>query len=94
MHGQYIWTCPILVSHFHQIDVFTGYISTIAGDGTPTTIAGAGPATGSGINLPLGLAFDAAGNMYIGDIHFGSSVYSRIRKVAVGGQVYRDGRPV
>ena len=86
-------TCfGLLSDRFCQI--FTGYISTIAGDGTQAIIAGAGPATGSGISQPLGLAFDAAGNMYVGDLNLGTPSNSRIRKVAVGGQVYQDGSPV
>jgi sugar lactone lactonase YvrE len=54
-----------------------GIISTIAGTGAAGTDGDGGPATLARINRPVGVAADAAGNVYIAE-RFGS----RIRKVA------------
>jgi hypothetical protein len=64
-------------------------VRKISASGTIVTVAGVtangfagdgGPATAAKLNYPTGLAFDAAGNMYIGD-----DVNSRIRKVNTSG---------
>jgi RHS repeat-associated protein len=45
----------------------SGYINTIAGDGTAGFIGDGGPAISSEINTPYGAAVDSAGNIYIAD---------------------------
>jgi sugar lactone lactonase YvrE len=73
-----------------------GVVSTFAGDGTAGYVNGS-PADGSQarFNVPIGLGFDAAGNLYVGD-----KGNARIRKVMPDGTVttlagssggYRDG---
>lgn len=57
----------------------SGTISTIAGDGFNPAVDG-GPALSSGLNDPIGVAVDAAGNVYIADSH-----NHRIRKVDTNG---------
>jgi uncharacterized protein (TIGR03437 family) len=58
-----------------------GLITTVAGLGTPgTDPADSGPATGARLSAPFGVAFDAAGNLYIGDNRF-------IRKVSPDGMI-------
>lgn len=57
-----------------RVDVRTGIISTFAGNGTPpqnsrSPAGDGGPATMANLNNPVGLAFDAAGNLYIGDFN-------------------------
>jgi hypothetical protein len=67
-----------------RVDAGTGIITTVAGNGNPSgnadgkgTFSGdGGPATSAGLSLPYGVAFDAAGNMYIPD-----SANNRVRKV-------------
>ena len=54
-------------------------ITTFAGSNTPGNSGDGGPATQARLNTPEGLAFDAAGNLYITDD--GSAV---VRKVAAG----------
>ena len=54
-----------------------GIISTVAGNGTPTFSGDGGPATRASLQLPLGLAADQDGNLFVAD---GSSY--RLRKVA------------
>jgi len=46
----------------------SGVISTVAGSSTAAVYAGdGGPAVGASLNVPNGIAFDSAGNMYIAD---------------------------
>jgi hypothetical protein len=54
----------------------TGIITTIVGNGTAGFSGDGGLATSAEINLPYGIAFDAAGNLYIADQN-----NNRIRKV-------------
>ena len=67
----------------HRVRKVTGgTISTVAGSGT-AGFAGDGGAAGSAqLNLPFGVAVDAAGNLYIAE--FGNN---RVRKVAAGGTI-------
>lgn len=48
-------------------EVSGGVITTVAGNGTDSYSGDNGPATGAGLGLPLGLAVDASGNLYIAD---------------------------
>lgn len=59
--------------------VSNGVISTIAGNGTLGFSGDNGPATSAQLNDPLGVAVDAAGNLYIAD-----SGNGRIRMVSNG----------
>lgn len=59
-----------------KIDAVTGFISTFAGTGNCNLSGDGGLATNARINNPRGLAFDAAGNLYIAD-----RSNHRIRKV-------------
>jgi hypothetical protein len=53
-----------------------GIISTFAGNGTAGYTGDNGPATSAQVNIPVGVAFDSAGNLYIGD-----NANSCVRKV-------------
>lgn len=55
-------------------------ISTVAGNGGFSSSGDGGPATGAQLNTPLGVAVDAAGNLYIAD-----SLNNAIRKVSANG---------
>ena len=44
-----------------------GIISTVVGNGTQGYSGDGGPATAAELNLPFGVVFDAAGNLYISD---------------------------
>jgi DNA-binding CsgD family transcriptional regulator/sugar lactone lactonase YvrE len=59
-----------------------GRITTVAGTGEAGSNGDGGPATKAQIFLPVGLAVDAHGNLYIAD-----SANNRIRKVDVGGTI-------
>jgi sugar lactone lactonase YvrE len=50
-----------------RVDVVTGFISTVAGNGTPGFLGDGGLATNASINTPAGLAIDGAGNLFFVD---------------------------
>ncbi len=60
----------------------TGTVSTIAGNGTLGTSGDNGPATAATLNLPFGVAYDKAGNLYVADLEA-----SEVRKVAPNGTI-------
>lgn len=59
-----------------QVDLETGIITTVAGNGEPGYTGDRTAAVASGLSGPSGLALDAVGNLYIADTFSG-----RIRKV-------------
>ncbi len=59
-----------------MIDLKTGIIITVAGNGSPGFSGDAGPALDAELNRPFGIGFDLEGNLYIAD-----TFNSRIRKV-------------
>jgi sugar lactone lactonase YvrE len=59
-----------------------GIISTYAGNGTVGSTGDGGPATAASLNLPTGLAIDAAGNVYIAE-----QGGHRVRKVLGGSTI-------
>ncbi len=50
-----------------RVDMKTGVITTIAGNGTRGFSGDGGPALEAGLNAPAGIAVDAADNLYIAD---------------------------
>jgi sugar lactone lactonase YvrE len=68
-------------NRIRRVDLRTGMITTVVGSGETGSCCGGfsgdgGPATSATLNLPRGVTFDAAGNMFIAD-----SGNHRIRKV-------------
>ncbi|MFN0104513.1 MAG: BACON domain-containing protein, partial [Bryobacteraceae bacterium] len=59
-----------------------GVISTFAGNGQARYAGDGGPAISASLNTPRGLAFDAAGNLYIADAGNG-----RVRRVSPAGVI-------
>ena len=59
-----------------------GIISTVAGNGTAGFSGDGGAATNAEIQTPMGVAVDAAGNVYISDTY-----NARVRKVTSGGTI-------
>lgn len=59
-----------------KINLATGYITTIAGNGTNGFFGDSGPATAAHFSFPYGITLDAMGNLYIAD-----AGNSRVRKV-------------
>lgn len=64
-----------------KIDAY-GIITTIAGNGTAGFSGDGGPATAAQLSAPSGIAFDAAGNIYISD-----KENNRVRKVNSAGVI-------
>jgi uncharacterized repeat protein (TIGR01451 family) len=62
-----------------KVAAASGSITTVVGNGTASYTGDGGPALSAGLNGPYGLAFDAAGNLFIADS--GNNV---VRKVASG----------
>ncbi len=60
------------------IDLTTGTITTVAGNGVAAFIGDGGPATTSSLYRPAGLEFDAEGHLYIADTY-----NHRIRRVTL-----------
>lgn len=50
-----------------KVNISTGIISTVAGDGTSGSTGDGGPATSAQLYYPSGVTFDTAGNLYICD---------------------------
>ena len=59
-----------------KVDAGTGIITTVAGNGSFGFGGDGGPATSAQLNLPVGVALDSAGHLYIADLQ-----NRRIRKV-------------
>ncbi|HXB13988.1 MAG TPA: hypothetical protein VNZ45_18505, partial [Bacteroidia bacterium] len=60
----------------------SGFINTIAGNGTAGYSGDGGQASAAELNFPAGVAMDASGNMYIADL-----LNQRIRKISVSGRI-------
>jgi trimeric autotransporter adhesin len=60
----------------------SGAVSTIAGTGAPGSSGDGGPAASATLTLPFGLAFDRAGNLFIGEYSTG-----RVRRVTRDGVI-------
>ena len=54
-------------NRIRKVDVTTGVITTVAGTGTGGFSGDGGPATGAQLAAPIGVAVDAAGNLFIAD---------------------------
>jgi len=65
-----------------KVDAVTNIITPVAGNGSASYSGDNGPAMEAGLNIPSGIAVDAAGNLYIQD-----TGNHRIRKVAAGSGV-------
>ena len=72
--GGHVYVADVSPNYrVRRIDAVTGVITTIAGNGRSGSSGNGGPATEARIN-PLGLAVDAAGNVYVGS-------YDRVRQI-------------
>jgi O-antigen biosynthesis protein len=75
-----IYIADTLNYRVRMIDHATGFIHTVAGDGTPgdnQPVGDGGPATAAHLNMPSDVALDPrSGDLYIADLH-----HNRVRKV-------------
>jgi sugar lactone lactonase YvrE len=58
-----------------RVNLTTGIINTVTGNGSPGYSGDGGPATSASLTCPRGIALDASGNLYIAD---GDSVIRRV----------------
>ena len=92
-----IYIAGISNNRIRKVDASTGIITTIAGNGRNSGFSGdGGPATAAQLAFPVGIAADAAGNLYIADRD-----NHRIRRltpprprISAGGVVPATGAPV
>jgi len=80
-----------------RIDMTTGEITTIAGNGSTGSSGDGGPALAAAIGHLIGLALDAAGNLYVSDgntrVRRIAAVDGTISTVAGGGSSLAEGVP-
>jgi DNA-binding beta-propeller fold protein YncE len=65
--SENLYFSEISTHRIRRIDLLTGIISTIAGNGTPGYSGDGGPASSSRLNQPGALALDSEGNLYVAD---------------------------
>jgi sugar lactone lactonase YvrE len=58
------------------VDLATGIIDTVVGDGTAGFGGDGGPARAASLQRPFGIAFDAVGDLFVAD-----TLNNRIRRV-------------
>ena len=63
-------------SRVRKVDISTGFITTVAGDGSMGYLGENVPATDAQIGAPISLCFDPLGNLYVGD-----QTYNIMRKI-------------
>lgn len=62
--GSYL-AAPTLGNYVRRVDLATGAVETIAGDGTQLDSGDGGPAAQAQVESPHGAAYDADGNLYL-----------------------------
>ncbi len=77
-----LYIADIYNKRIRRVDHSTGYISTVAGDGTQDFSGDNGPAASAKLNNPTGVAVDGSGNLYIADYK-----NNRIRRVNSSGWI-------
>jgi sugar lactone lactonase YvrE len=65
-HGN-VYFSDHLARRVHRVDAVTGVVTTAAGNGSAGTGGVGGPAITANLTVPCGLAFNAAGDLYITD---------------------------
>jgi sugar lactone lactonase YvrE len=73
-----VYIADVANDRIRQVDVVTGTITTVAGDGSRGFSGDGGRATAASLNAPTGVTVDSSGNLYIAD-----SRNYRVRRVDV-----------
>lgn len=74
--AEIVYIADTFNSRIRRVDTQTGLITTVAGTGTPGFSGDGGPAPQAMLSFPIGLAIDAAGDLYVAD-----SYNARIRRI-------------
>ncbi len=92
--GRYLHVADRYHGRIRRIDTVTGTITTVFGDGSYGGGDGK-PAVEAGLRAPYGLAFDAAGNLYVsdGDVRKVDAATTLVSTVAGAGKYLGDGGP-
>jgi DNA-binding beta-propeller fold protein YncE len=77
-----LYICDSDIYRIRKVSAATGIITTVAGDGSLVYCCDGFPATSTGLSDPLGVAVDAAGNLYIAD--YGGDNYIHKVSAATG----------
>jgi len=77
-----VFVSDVMANRVRRIDVRSGVISTVAGNGRPGFSGDGGPAVEAVLDRPRGIAFDREGRLLIAD-----SGNRRIRRVAADGMI-------
>jgi sugar lactone lactonase YvrE len=75
----YLYIADTWNNRIRKVDLATGYVTTVAGNGSMGYAGDSGLATAARLDFPAGVALDDAGNLYIAD-----NYNQRVRKVAAG----------
>lgn len=75
-----IYICDQGNNRIRKINVLTGIITTVVGNGTPTFAGDGGLATAASLNNPFGIFVNRLGELYVSD-----KSNSRVRRVATSG---------
>ncbi len=94
LDDHYLYITDFNRDMIRRVDLGTGLISTVAGNGRTGFSGDNGPASSAQLNTPYGIAVDGSGQVFFTD--YGNS---RVRKVSIGvittiaGTGFRDGGP-
>jgi len=72
----HVFIADTISSRIRQVDLATGIITTVAGNGTQAYAGDGGPATAASLLFPFGVAVDSAGDLFIADT--GNQVVRRV----------------
>ena len=75
-----LFLCDSSNQRVRRVDASTGYISTVAGNGSPGSTGDGGQATAAQLSNPSGIAIDGAGDVFIADS--GNNVVRRVDAIS------------
>ena len=67
VHANVLYVCDASANRVRAINLSTGIVTTVAGDGAQGYGGDGGLATAAQLYVPVAVAADAAGNLYIAD---------------------------
>src|SRR5262249_16951566 len=83
--GESLFIADIQNQRSPRVDLASGIITTVAGNGQAGYSGDGGPATSASLNGPNDVALDAAGNLYIADAQ-----NHRVRRIDATGTIWTE----